>query len=72
MDQNSKELNLTDVRDTIVRWVYSCITVEQLEVLEKSAPDFIHTLFEKKEAPSKLEYTKGYIQGAIEFQKMRL
>ena len=65
-------MEIVDVKDTIVKWICSCDRIEQVEGLEKSAPDIIDTLFDKKESALVIAMAKATLITVMETQKQLL
>ena len=65
-------MDIVDVKDTIVKWICSCDRIEQVEGLEKSAPDIIDTLFDKKESALVIAMAKATLITVMETQKQLL
>lgn len=65
-------MDIKEVRDTVLRWVHSCNRVEQLDRLQKSAPEIIYTLFDKTESELSIDLTVGQLLTAIDLQKEKI
>lgn len=67
-----KELDLPEVKDTILKWIKSCRTVEQIESLEKAVPGILSGLFGKTQSHESVSLAVSYLQGAMDIQKQIL
>lgn len=65
-------MDIVEVKDTIIKWICSCDRIEQVDGLEKSAPDIIDTLFDKKESPLVIAMAKATLTTVMEEQKKLL
>jgi len=62
-------MDIVEVKETIIKWVRSCVRIEQIEGLEKSAPAIIDTLFDKIESPLVIDLAKATLLDEMETQK---
>lgn len=62
-------MDINDVKDTILKWIYSCDTIEQVEGLELSIGDIINT-FGKTESDIVIRETKFFLSSRIQEQKI--